>query len=175
MSSTPPTLHTPRLRLRNWRDDDLPAVIAIKTDPANWQFIGDGTPQTPASAARVVDAFQREWLVGGIGRWAVEQVATRELIGDCGIVGSERGPQLAYMIARSKWGTGFATEAARSVLAYAFAGFDWPAVFASAHAENAASRRVLDKLGMRHADTIETPLGAECWYELTRESRTSIE
>ena len=163
-----PRLFTSRLRLREWNAGDLNAIVAIKTEPENWRFIGNGEPKTPEDAARVLGAFQGEWLTRGIGRWAVDEEITGELVGDCGIVLSERGPELAYMINRPKWGLGFATEAAFAVLVYAFSTFEWPTVFASTHPKNTASRRVLEKLGMRHTQTIATPHGKECWYELER-------
>jgi RimJ/RimL family protein N-acetyltransferase len=166
--SMPPTLSTSRLRLREWNAGDLDAIVAIKTDPENWRFIGNGGPKTLEDAARVLGVFQGEWLTHGIGRWAVEEEVTGELVGDCGIVLSERGPQLAYMIKRSKWGLRFATEAAFAVLVHAFTTFEWPSVFASTHPKNTASRRVLEKLGMRQTQTIATPHGEECWYELER-------
>lgn len=160
----PPTLFTPRLYLREWRLSDLDPIVAIKTDPKNWRFIGNGQPQSRERAVNVLGEFEREWLTNGVGRWAVEERATRELLGDCGIVLSERGPQLAYMIKRSRWGLGFATEAAHASLVYVFNTFEWPVVLASVHPENVASRRVLEKLGMRHQQTVEMVTGPECWY-----------
>jgi RimJ/RimL family protein N-acetyltransferase len=171
--ATPPSLFTSRLRLREWHPEDVDAVVAIKTDAENWRFIGNGEPRTLETAGTVLLEFQHEWRTHGIGRWAVEEQAAGEIIGDCGIVVSARGPQLAYMIGRSRWGQGFATEAARAVLLYVFNTLEWRAVFASTHTQNIASRRVLEKLGFCHAQPVDAPDGSECWYELERNAFSS--
>jgi len=164
-----PTLLTERLRLRGWSEADRLPLVAIKTDPSNWRFIGNGQPQTAEQATDLLAVLQEEWEAAGVGSWAVVVAATGELLGDCGVKLTDRGPQLAYMIARGQWGNGFATEASRAVLGHVFVAHDWPAVYASTSVENIASQRVLEKVGMQTRRTIEGPYGREAWYELRRD------
>ena len=72
-------------------------------------------------------------------------------MGEAGLQLLEAGPdvELGYTLARAAWGRGYATEAARAVLRWAFAGLRLPRVVAVADPANTASLRVLEKLGMR--------------------------
>jgi RimJ/RimL family protein N-acetyltransferase len=74
-------------------------------------------------------------------------------VGDCGIQLLEGGPdvELGFHLRRSAWGQGYATEAARSCLAAAFAGLGLDQVIAIVAPGNAASARVLEKIGMQRA------------------------
>lgn len=168
MTKLVPTLSTRRLRLRGWAVADRAALAAIKADAANWRFIASG-PLDAGEASAQLDVLLDEWERWGVGSWAIVEAETRELIGDCGVKLTDRGPQLAYMIARKRWGKGFATEASRAVLHYAFANCGWPAIYASTDIANLASQRVLEKVGMRLQRTIDGPHGRERWYEIRRD------
>lgn len=171
MVFTPPTLTTARLLLREWREDDFDGLAAYKLDGQNWLFIEDGQPRDADDVKRILASFRHEWRITGIGRWAVEERESRALIGDCGFVHSESGPQLAYMIARLTWGRGYATEASRAALTFAFAHHDWPLVRASTHRGNLASQRVLRKLGFREAPLAGTDV-SEVWFSSSRDAWT---
>lgn len=168
LTEFPPSLSTERLELRGWVEADRLALAAIKLDPLNWRFIASGPPETPEVAAGQVDELRAEWRRWGVGSWAVMEVSTGELLGDCGVKLTDRGPQLAYMMSREHWGRGFATEASRAVLDYVFDAHDWPAVYASTDAANVASQRVLEKIGMKKQDTGASQRH-EYWYAVRRD------
>lgn len=172
MPDLPPLLCTRRLDLRGWKDDDATDLVGIKTDPMNWRYITGGQPLSRLEAFRLVSDLRREWMDHGIGSWALEVLPSRGLIGDCGIKVTDQGPQLAYMIRADMCGNGFATEAAQAVLGYTFLATVWESVFASAHVDNAASRAVLRKIGMREVGTREGRQGPESWYEIRRDDWT---
>ncbi len=67
-----------------------------------------------------------------------------------GIDAANERAELGYWVGKPFWGHGFATEAGRAAVAFAFDTLELKRVFASAIAENAASKRVLEKIGMRH-------------------------
>jgi RimJ/RimL family protein N-acetyltransferase len=146
-----PTLETQWLRLRGWRDDDLDALAAIKADPEAMLYIDEGRPLTRAECVALLAQYGSEWEEHGFGRWAVEERSSGLLIGDCGLLpyGPEGG-ELAYMIARSHWGKGYGTEAARAALDYGFTKLDLKRIVAVTQTGNHASQRVLEKVGMRH-------------------------
>lgn len=168
-----PELLTRRLRLRGWIPADRLALTAIKSDPRNWDFIRSGPSRSLALAAATLDEFIAEWERDRIGSWAIEERDSGNLAGDCGVKLTERGPQLAYMIAGNRWGNGFATEAGAAVLRFVFTNFHWPAVYASTDAVNVASLRVLDKLGMRLLDTVDHSEWQERWYAVRRDDRST--
>jgi RimJ/RimL family protein N-acetyltransferase len=68
------------------------------------------------------------------------------------------GIELLYALDRPAWGRGYATEAARAVLAYASETLRLPRVVAAVNPANAASQRVLDRLGMHRTGAIRTEI-----------------
>ena len=72
-----------------------------------------------------------------------------DLIGGCGVARSDSGPELGYWVGVPFWGQGFATEAARAVIDYAFCSLGHEALEAGVRVSNPASRRVLEKCGFQ--------------------------
>ncbi len=150
-----PTLTTPRLLLRPWTPADLDALAAIEADPEVQRFFDPGLPLTHDQAAESMAGFVAEWDRLGHGRWAVEERGRGAMIGSCGLVRYLEGTpeatgEVAYGLARSHWGLGLATEAARAAVLWGFATFEFPAVVGLTHPDNLASQRVLAKIGMHH-------------------------
>ena len=146
-------LTTDRLLLREFAGDDWPAVLAYQSDPRYLQYYS-WTERT----AKEVQAFVQRFI-----DWQEEEPRTkfqlavilraeRRLIGSCGIRTGEakvRKADLGYEIAPPYWGQGYATEAARAVVAFGFRELRLHRIWASCLAENVASARVLEKLGMQ--------------------------
>lgn len=144
---------TERLVLREFREDDWPAVLAYQSDPRYLRH----TPWTERAEADVRD------LVGTFVGWqrerprrrfqlAVETKADRALIGTCGVrLDDADGGQAetGWELDPRRWGRGYATEAARAVVGFGFAELGLHRVWAECVAENAGSVRVMEKLGMR--------------------------
>ena len=136
MKDTSPTLHTARLLLRPLRPADAAAVAALAND---WDVVRmTGTLPFPY---RIDDAYRFIDRAGRRGplEWAV---VTDRLIG---CIGAGKG--LGYVLGRVHWGQGYATEAATAALDAYFARPLHRSIAASANPENAASLRVLEKLG----------------------------
>jgi ribosomal-protein-alanine N-acetyltransferase len=141
----PPELATPRLLLRAFATDDLDALSAIYADPDVMATIRGGVRSRAATEAALA-AYADEWEAHDYGVWAVIERESGALLGMCGFVAHA---ELGYIFARAAWGQGIATEAAAACLTYGFTLPDFDEIFAGALAENAGSRRVLEKLGMR--------------------------
>lgn len=142
-----PELRTPRLLLRPYRMADVDDVFANATDPEWGRYIQVPSPYTPRHAeefvARVVLTDPEDNL-----RWAV--VHEGRVAGNVDLTpGPEGVAELGFAIARPLWGQGLVTEAAKAVLAYGFESLNLVRVFAYAVSTNAASLRVMEKLGMR--------------------------
>ena len=146
-------LTTDRLRLREYVSDDWHTVLAYQSDPRYLRYY----PWTQRTAEDV-QAFVQRFI-----DWQDEQPRTRfqfaitlrsegRLIGSCGIrkeTATSQQADLGYEIAPSHWGRGYATEAARAVLAFGFDELELHRIQAFCLAENTASARVLEKLGMQ--------------------------
>jgi ribosomal-protein-alanine N-acetyltransferase len=106
----------------------------------------------------------------------VFEAGSRELIGFCGLrfIGETRDVELLYGIHPRLWGRGFATEAARAILQWAFRETTLPRVFAGADLPNAASFRVMEKLGMRFSETRTTGAGETPYWLIDRPKRGQI-
>jgi len=153
-------LTTTRLRLRPWRDTDRPAWAALNADPAVREFLG-GTLTRAESDARL-DSFQAALTERGWGWWALELTATGELIGMAGLDPVDEevpvdGIEIGWRLARAHWGHGYATEAARAVLAFAFDTLALPEVLAIAALGNTRSHQVMTRLGMTRLRTFTSP------------------
>jgi RimJ/RimL family protein N-acetyltransferase len=153
-------LGTERLLLRRWRESDLEPWGALNADPEVREYLGDVLTREQSDAA--VAAFQSEFDQRGYGWWAVEVQATGEFVGFAGLDDVEprmpvTGVEIGWRLARSSWGRGYATEAARAVLTFGFETLGLPEIFAITAAGNVRSQAVMQRLGMTHnpADDFE--------------------
>jgi RimJ/RimL family protein N-acetyltransferase len=151
--TTTAELRTERLILRQWRDDDLGAWAAMNADPqVREHFPGVLTrEQSAASLAR----FRAGLAARGWGWWAVEIVATGRFAGMAGLDPVDEevpfdGVEIGWRLARPAWGHGYATEAARAVLAYGFDTLGLAEILAVTAAGNHRSQAVMRRLGMTH-------------------------
>ncbi|MBN2304733.1 MAG: GNAT family N-acetyltransferase [Anaerolineae bacterium] len=165
-------IETVRLRLRPFRRDDAEVYYhTLMTDPDVQRYLPGGQPRPREQAEPQMVHFQDHWTQHGFGGWAVIHKADGALIGQCGLqyVAGRPEIELFYALAKPYWGRGLAPEAARAALRYGFEimGFDRiVAVFAP---ENAASERVMIKLGMAHQGTLEAYNTVLPCYAITRQ------
>ncbi|MGW3401990.1 GNAT family N-acetyltransferase [Streptomyces zhihengii] len=144
-------LLTARLVLRHWRDCDLAPWAAMNADPAVRENLGAllTREQSDASVARFRADFDRR----GYGWWAVEVQDTGEFVGFAGLDDTEdamplTGVEIGWRLARPAWGRGYATEAARAVLAHGFGALGLAGIFAVTTAGNLRSQAVMHRIGM---------------------------
>ena len=145
-------LETSRLLLRAFTPEDLDALHLMTRDPEVMRYIGDGNTLTRAETERNLSMIIRSFRRRGFGRWALVRKETGALAGYCGLgLGSEEvGVELAYLLAKSEWGQGLATEAGAATLRYGFEELRLGAIAGLTRPENARSRRVLERLGMKY-------------------------
>lgn len=138
-------IETARLRLRPLADGDLDALSAITSDPAVMAFVGDGQPLNRASTAEWIANAARSLPKTGHGSRAVIHGLSGALIGWAGLVwrADDELVELIYGFARPFWRQGFATEAAGALIEASQAS----SIDATIDPDNAASRRILDRLG----------------------------
>jgi RimJ/RimL family protein N-acetyltransferase len=147
-------LETQRLRLRQFTAADVDHLYHLDNDPEVMRYINGGTPTSR-------DVIQNEILPGfcqyngrlpGFGVWAAEERVTGEFVGWFSLrLTNESGREaaLGYRLKRAAWGKGYATEGAQALLRQSFTAWGLQRVVATTYEENMASRRVMEKVGMR--------------------------
>jgi RimJ/RimL family protein N-acetyltransferase len=150
------TLETERLLLRPFRDDDLDAFAEMTADPEVMRFIGDGHTFVREEAWKAIAGILGHWQLRGYGIWAVEERATSRLVGRCGLYYPEGWPglEVGWLLARPCWGCGYATEAGRASLEYAWREVGAARVISLIYPDNTASIRVAERLGETFERTI---------------------
>ena len=172
---TGPTLVTPRLVLRRWRDDDVEPMAAINADPEVMRWIGSGAVRDLEQTRSGIAAIERQWQASGYGLFAIEGRASGELLGFTGLTVPYFLPEvmpaveIAWRLGRRYWGKGIATEASAAALAFGLLDRGLPRIIAIVQIGNDASERIMTKLGM-HAErqTVDPSTGrALRVYEIT--------
>lgn len=156
-------LLTARLRLRQWRDDDLDGYAALNADPRVREFFV--STLTREEGAHFIELMRDHWKQHGFGMWAVEVVGGAPFIGFIGLgippLDAHFTPcvEIGWRLAFDDWGNGYATEGARAALDFAFNTLKLQEVVAMTAVGNVRSRRVMEKIGMQHnpADDFEHP------------------
>ena len=145
-----PTLRTDRLRLRPFTGADADALFALHSNAHVLRYWDSPPWSEPARADRFIEACERMAKEGSGARLAVDRVSDNAFIGWCGLTQwnpDYRSASMGYCYGEAAWGHGYATEAARAVLQWAFDTLDLNRVQAEADTRNGASARVLEKLG----------------------------
>jgi len=145
-------LQTERLLLRQWCEEDLPRFAELNADPEVMEFYPDLLSRQESNAA--VEKFKSLISKNGWGFWAVESIHDQSFIG---LVGLHKpvyelpfSPciEIGWRLARTCWGKGYATEAGRACLDFAFDRLDLSEVFAFTSVPNMKSRAVMERLNM---------------------------
>jgi ribosomal-protein-alanine N-acetyltransferase len=144
-------IRTARLHLREFVASDFQAVHAYSSDPRVTRFLFFG-PRDEESTAEYLEellASQREQPRTRF-ELAVEELSSGQLIGACDLSLIESNVvDLGYMLAAAQWGRGYATEIAVKLIDAAFLELRAQRVISTVDVNNAASIRVLEKIGMR--------------------------
>lgn len=154
MRAMPPTLNTARLTLRAFTMDDAAAYADIRLH----EKVIDWLPAPPAgesrsqTAARTIAHFNDCWDRHGVGPWAVCDRESGRLIGQCGLrwLDDFQGVEVLWTIDPSCWNRGYASEAAAEALRFGFEQKGLAEIFAITMPTNLASRKVMEKVGLRY-------------------------
>lgn len=145
-------LETRRLRIRYFREDDLPQYAKIVADPDVMRFVGG--PQTMDEAKEYLTEMIELSRTRGLGRYAVELKNEDTLIGFCGFRPSGHYIDFGYRYARHTWGKGVGIEAAITVRKYGLEQLGMHNMEAGAAVENVASIKILEKLNFKHREEL---------------------
>ncbi len=148
-------LETERLTLRRFTDDDAENLFELDNDPEVMRYLTGGG-KTPRDVIRneTLPRFLRYYeLFDDFGFWAAIEKSTGEFLGWFEFRPPEDGStdevELGYRLRRSAWGKGYATEGSQALIHKGFTELGVRRVFAETMAVNTASRRVMEKSGMK--------------------------
>ena len=147
-------IETARLLLRDWKDEDAAPFAALNADPRVREFFP--TVLTRAESDAAMAAARALIAEDGYGKYAVEEKASGEFIGYIGLAAVDfevpfaPATEIGWRLRREAWGSGYATEGARAVVAEAFDRLGFDALVSFTAEWNRPSRRVMEKLGMTH-------------------------
>ncbi|MDA0350649.1 MAG: GNAT family N-acetyltransferase [Chloroflexi bacterium] len=146
-------IETDRLLLRRLTADDAPAIHALDNDPEVMRYINGGVP-TPLEVIETTllpNLMRHDPARPHFGCFAVCALESSAFLGWVSLrptAADPREAELGYRFGRDAWGHGYATEAARALVARAFAGGATDRVIANTYEDNLASQRVMDRLGL---------------------------
>jgi ribosomal-protein-alanine N-acetyltransferase len=157
-------LVTDRLLLRRWRESDRAPFAAMNADPRVMEHFP--STLTPEQSDAMIGRIEQSFEIRGYGLWAAEFRSTGRFAGFIGLAVPRFEAaftpcvEIGWRLAAEVWGLGLATEGARRVLRFAFEDADLEALVSFTVPANAASIRVMEKIGMSHdpADDFDHPL-----------------
>ena len=134
------------------------------------RFLWDYKPVEVATIQDLISRSTRMFSSEGIGLFGIRRHGSENLIGFCGLVrfAGMNEPELAYELTRRAWDDGLATEASVACLRHALTGGGLARVIAGVDAENAASLRVIEKLGMSTAGRPNSNVPEASYYAVSR-------
>lgn len=147
-------IETERLILRPLTLGDLEPYVRILADPKVQLWLNEARPADQAFATKTIETYANHLKEKGFTRYGLVLKEDGKLIGRCGVMVYDNGNDIGWLLARSQWGKGLASEAARGVLDALFGAGTIPDVAAKAFRPNHGSIAVMKKLGM-HFDRSE--------------------
>ena len=176
-------LTTERLIMRRFEESDVDNLVELDGDPEVMRYLTGGRP-TPRETVRdeilprLLAAYERP---GGYGQWAAQERTTDAFLGWFALTREDPAPadeaELGYRLRRDAWGKGYATEGSRALIHTAFTELGTRRIWAQTMAVNTASRRVMERSGLRFVrvfhvawdDPIDGTEHGEVEYELLRD------
>jgi RimJ/RimL family protein N-acetyltransferase len=163
-------LNTTRMRLEPMTDQHLDGIYAMDQKPEVMRYIS-GEPESREQTAAWIARVQRCWAAWGFSWWAFVEPSREQVVGAGCIQHARRAAELpldldslrsnpleiGWRLHPDYWGQGLASEAALRMANHAFSDLAAPELIAVRHPDNAASARVMERLGMRYR-------GSETWY-----------
>jgi len=162
-----PEIRTERLLLRRWRPEDLAPFADLNADPVVMEFFPSSL--TPAESDGFAARVDAEFDERGYGLFAVEVVGGEGFVGFVGLhaftleepspMPFAPGVEIGWRLARSAWGRGYASEAARSCLAFGFEEIGLDEIVSFTSVVNERSQQVMRRIGMQRdaADDFDHP------------------
>ncbi len=165
---------TERLLLRHLVMNDLAELFVLYSDPEIRQYFPEGVLNYKDTQEEL------EWFLNGhprhpeLGLWATIHKETGKFIGRCGLlpwtIEDVLEVEVAYLLDKAYWGQGLGTEAAQAILNYGFEKLNLSRLICLIDAENIASKKVAEKIGMSFEKEGRDELGTFLLYSSTKQN-----
>jgi len=158
-------LETQRLKFRQWQESDYNAFSEFFADEKSAKYVGG--IKNDEQAWRLMATYIGHYNLKGFGYLAVEEKSTTKLVGAVGLWKSIPWPELelGYWVITEMQGKGYATEAAKQVLKFAFESLGTPTLVSYIDPENEPSKRLAKRLGAVYEKDLELlDFGMHCVY-----------
>jgi RimJ/RimL family protein N-acetyltransferase len=163
---------TDRLILSGWRRDQIGDLVRLHGDPVVAKYLhGDGKPWPLAEMEAALDEWIALFETRRLGKMRVTRMADGVLVGRCGYGLFEGQPEIGYSLYPEFWGKGYALEAAAGMRDWIFRETDAPHFIGIADVRNAASLKVLGKIGMSKTHVGYAPKVQLCPFHILRRPR----
>jgi ribosomal-protein-alanine N-acetyltransferase len=158
-------IRTGRLLLRCFTEEDFEAYARIMGDRNVGRWFPKGDGYTREESEKSLGTILNHWDKHGFGIWAIVDKTSGALLGRCGLnfIAETSEVEVDFVVTPDSWGRGYATEAGKAALAYGFEKLNLDRIIALAKPDNTASRRVIEKIGMRYIKNAEY-WGITCAY-----------
>lgn len=143
-------LETDRLLVRQWSLEDVPTLFKIMSNALIHKYANDHPWNMEKTENYIRFMLEKDFKTLELFHGAVILKAENRLIGRTGLNPyMEKQPEIEWKLDSDCWGKGYATELGKSIIENAFVTTDISGIYGMAHPDNIASRRVLEKIGMR--------------------------
>lgn len=160
-------IETERLILRELRPSDAQVFFEMDSNPDVHRYLGNNPINSIEQAHNAIANIRQQYIDYGIGRWATIEKSSGNFIGWSGlkfITDAENNQSnfydVGYRLHPSYWGRGYATETAKASLDFGFKTLQVKEIIGTCHEENKASRRILEKCGLKFVEKFK-------WNDLT--------
>ncbi len=170
-------IETERLILRDLLTTDDKGMFDLDSNADVHRYLGNNPIHTIEQAREVIGIVRQQYEDNGIGRWATIERSSGNFIGWSGlkyVTAAENNHtnyyDVGYRFVPRYWGKGYATESTKAALAFAFNTLQVKEVIGTCHEENKASRRVLEKCGLKFVEQFLYKNEWVCdWLKITKE------
>ena len=166
------SFETERLLLREMRTTDDAGMFELDSNPNVHRYLGNNPVKNIEESRAYIAILQQQYKETGIRRWAVILKSTGAFVGWAGLklekhpVDGQPYYDIGYRFIEAYWGKGYGSEVATAFLDYGFNVLKLPVINAYADADNAGSRKILEKSGLRLLHSFELDGLPTVWYEI---------
>ena len=164
---------TDRLILRELVASDAEGLFAIDSDPDVHRYLGNNPVKSMEQIKDVIQFIRNQYVENGIGRWAMIEKTTHNFVGWAGLKLIKEPTNhhcnyydLGYRLHKNYWGKGFATEAAKASVDYGINQLNLKDIYGIADVNNVASKKVLEKVGLKFIETFNLEGTPHSWFHL---------
>lgn len=167
-------IETDRLILRELRESDAADFFEMDSNPDVHRYLGNKPITSMEQALAPIHAIRQQYDDNGIGRWATIEKSSGKFTGWSGLKfikednGRTNFHDVGYRFMPQYWGKGYATESALAALQYGFEILNLETIIGTAHEENIASRKALERCGLKFVEQFMWN-DIKCdWLEITK-------